>query len=132
MITKEQRQQAEALYLKMYNRTTKDDKIEFIDIYEKQRAFLYGHSKEVLEAYKTSQNILRFMMKFFLWPVIADFILMFWGFLEGMRTNNIFNGYFVFGCIFFILYCGVLFGILWYRCLKAEKKHKGNVIWLNY
>ena len=132
MLTKEQQKQAEALYFRMYNRTVKDDNIKVIDIYEPQSAYLYGRTKEALKAYKTSQNILRFMLTFFMWPVIADFILIFFGFLYGMKTADMFNGYFVVGCIFFVLYCGVFFNILWYKARKAEKLHKGQVVWINY
>lgn len=132
MLTKEQQKQAEALYFRMYNRTVKDDNIKVIDIYEPQSAYIYGSTKEALKAYKTSQNILRFMLTFFMWPVIADFILIFFGFLYGMKTADMFNGYFVVGCIFFILYGGVFFNILWYKVRKAEKLYKGRVVWVNY
>lgn len=132
MLTKEQQKQAEALYFRMYNRTVKDDNIKVIDIYEPQSAYLYGRTKEALKAYKTSQNILRFMLTFFMWPVIADVLILFYGFFYGTQIGNIFNGYSIFGFVFFFLYCGVFFGILCYKCVKADKAVKGRVVWVNY
>ena len=40
-----------------------------IDVYEKQHAYLYASSEEAVKAYKTQQNIIRWMMTYFLWPV---------------------------------------------------------------
>lgn len=132
MMTKVQEREAIKKYYDTYGRTPLEDGVKVIDIYTKQKAFLYGRTKEAVDAYKKSQNILRFILTFFMWPIVANVLLMFFGFKEGAKNNNMINGYFIFGCIFFVLYCGVFFGILCYRCQKAEKKHKGNVVWLNY
>ena len=37
-----------------------------IDVYEKQHAYLYASSEEAVKAYKTQQNIIRWMMTYFL------------------------------------------------------------------
>ena len=66
MITEEQKKQAEDLYLRAYNHYPKDDKVKVIDIYEPQSAYLYGRTKEAVDAYKTSQNIIRFMLVYFM------------------------------------------------------------------
>ena len=44
-----------------------------IDVYEKQHAYLYASSEEAVKAYKTQQNIIRWMMTYFLWLSIRRF-----------------------------------------------------------
>ena len=49
-----------------------------IDIYEKQHAYLYAETEEAIAAYKTHQNIIRWIMCFYLWPLAANTILLFY------------------------------------------------------
>lgn len=45
-----------------------------IGVYERQNAYLYATSKKVIKAYKTQQNIIRWMMLWYLWPFPIIFI----------------------------------------------------------
>lgn len=117
-------------FKKTYDKTPEECGYPFIGIYKKQHAYLYGRSEKAIAAYKTSQNIIRWMMTFFMWPVAIDATLCFYWLI---RTQADLLHPMVVGTIsFFVLWCVVLFGILWHKVYKTEKLHKDNVIYLNY
>ena len=61
-------------FTRRYGKTPKEFGFTEIGIYEKQNAFLYAVSKEVIQAYIMQQNILRWLMKWYIWPMIVAFI----------------------------------------------------------
>ena len=63
------------LYRKAYGKTPKSLGFTEISVYEKQRAFLYAKSLAAIEAYKTQQNIVRWMMTWFVWPIAVVFLV---------------------------------------------------------
>ena len=62
------------LFKSTYNKTPEEAGFPVIGIYKRQNAFLYAVSEETIEAYKTQQNILRFMMLWYMWPLLIMFI----------------------------------------------------------
>ena len=50
------------LFWRTYSRTPQEAGYPVIDVYEKQNAFLYAASKDVIKAYKIQQNILRWII----------------------------------------------------------------------
>ena len=99
-----------------------------IDVYEKQHTYLYASSEEAAKAYKTQQNIIRWMMAYFLWPVAVDATLFFYAAARFQRLNHPL----IICCIAFYACWGLLLLILAYKAFKAEKKQKNKVLWLNY
>ena len=63
-----------SLFKLAYGKTPQEAGFSVIDIYEKQNAFLYAVSEETIKAYKTQQNILRFIMLWYMWPLLIMFI----------------------------------------------------------
>lgn len=63
------------LFRKAYGKTPKSLGFTEISVYEKQHAFLYAKSLAVIEAYKTQQNIVRWMMTRFVWPIAVVFLV---------------------------------------------------------
>ena len=132
MITQKQQKEAEKLYQNMFRCLPAVDGYKYVDIYEKQSAYLYGKSSEAIEAYKTCQNIIRFMLTGFMWPLVVDIIILFWGMFKGIHPEGIIiNWQLVSGTLFFIGYF-IYFLILWHKCSVAEKKVNGNLVWINY
>ena len=60
--------EAVELFKQTYGNSPKNLGFPAIAMYEKQSAFLYATSDEVIRAYKTQQNILRWFMSWFMWP----------------------------------------------------------------
>ena len=99
-----------------------------IDVYEKQHAYLYASSEEAVKAYKTQQNIIRWVMTYFLWPVAVDTALLFYAAVRFQKLNHPL----IICCIAFYACWGLLLLVLAHKAFKAEKKQKNKVLWLNY
>ena len=69
------RDEAVALFKKNYGKSPKEAGFPLMDIYEKQNAFLYAVSAEVIQAYKTQQNIIRWLITRFTWICAAVMII---------------------------------------------------------
>lgn len=89
-----------------------------IDVYEKQHAYLYASSEEAVKAYKTQQNIIRWMMTYFLWPVAVDTTLLFYAAVRFQKLNHPL----IICCIAFYACWGLLLLVLAHKAFKAEKK----------
>lgn len=101
-----------------------------ISIYKKQKAYLYGQSQETVQAYKKQQDILRWLIKFYLTPFLIGGILLFREiFLFIFEKKETPLLYFAGG--FMVLWL-TLFVVLYYKSLKASKISKKKVIWINY
>ena len=55
-------EEATALFVATYGKTPRECNLTEIGVYEKQRAYLYAHSKEEIVAYRTCQNIIRWII----------------------------------------------------------------------
>ncbi len=117
-------------FVKQYGKTPKECGYPIIDVYKKQSAFLYGKSLEAIKGYKTCQNILRWMMIWYLLPMIIAFIVFTFGLLQYCNNNEV-NHLIVISLSFFAFWI-TLFIVLSIKVKKADKVSKNNVIWLNY
>ncbi len=112
---KNDQDRAIALFEKYYEVTPSQKGVPVIDIY--RGLFLYAASNEVLEACKKSQDILRFMMMYFMWPLVGIVILFFVGLSEGNAMSSLC----LFSYVFFVLW-GILFIVLLIKYNKANKQ----------
>ena len=126
---KKQIEEAIALFERQYGAKPENTDFRVIDIYKKQRAYLYGTSQEVINAYKTSQNIARWIIVYYFWPIIVDVILLFICLLKyEANIDNLASKILIgFGAAWV-----VLFFVLWYIVIQSEKKIRGKVVWHNY
>lgn len=83
----------------------------------------------MINAYKTSQNIARWIIVYYFWPIIVDVILLFICMLKyEANIDNLASKILIgFGAAWVVL----LF-VLWYIVIQSEKKIRGKVVWLNY
>ncbi|MBQ8750641.1 MAG: hypothetical protein IJZ30_03275 [Alphaproteobacteria bacterium] len=117
-------------FVKQYGKTPKECGYPIIDVYRKQSAFLYGKSLEAIKGYKTCQNILRWLMTWFLFPMVMAFIVFMFGLLQYCNDSKV-NPLIVISLSFFAFWI-ILFIIQYIRVKKADKVSRNNVIWLNY
>lgn len=89
---------------------------------------MYASSEEAVKAYKTQQNIIRWVMTYFLWPVAVDTTLLFYAAVRFQKLNHPL----IICCIAFYACWGLLLLVLAHKAFKAEKKQKNKVLWLNY
>ena len=65
-----------------------------IDIYEKQRAYIYAKDEKTLKAFKSSQNIIRWIILWGFWPIFLCLcIIFFYGIprvetIEDLQNNT--------------------------------------------
>ena len=76
--------EAISLFKLAYGKTPQEAGFPVIGVYEKQDAFLYAVSEETIKAYKTQQNIFRFMMLWYMWPLFIIFV----NFFEALLTYH--------------------------------------------
>ena len=62
------------LFKESYGKTPKEAGLPIIALYKKQNAYLYAVSQKVINAYKTQQNIIRWMMLWYFWPFPVAFV----------------------------------------------------------
>ena len=62
------------LFKMRYGKTPSESGLPVIGLYEKQSAYLYATSEAVINVYNTQQNIIRWMMLWYLWPFPIAFI----------------------------------------------------------
>ena len=118
------------LFKEKYGKTPQELGFPVISVYEKQSAFIYAHSEEVIKAYKTQQNILRWIMTRFMWPLAIVMIIGLGALVKYQDTSHpLFSAIFA----FFAAYM-VFFFILFIKVKRAEKLIKlgKNVTYLNY
>ena len=100
-----------------------------IDVYQRQRAYLYGKDEEAVKAYKKGSNLMRNSLMLGIIGCLAVlFVFAAWYiFYNDKVIHPLSIGAVAIGIVDFF---GVL--IAYFRCLKYEKAHKGKVIFLNY
>lgn len=119
---------AVCLFQNRFGQTPQESNYPVISIYEKQHAYLYAETKEAVVAYKTCQNILRWIMRFYLWPIALAVAVLFVG---AFKFQNLTHPMVLGAFVFFVCWV-IVFFVLCYKVLKADKKQKDKVIWLNY
>ena len=97
-------EEATAKFVAVYGKTPRECNLTEIGIYEKQSAYLFAHSKEEIVAYKTCQNIIRWMMVWYLWPLALMMIVFIFFALPEVIAGNWLSIAFV-GPVAFLL-CG--------------------------
>jgi hypothetical protein len=126
----ERTKEAINLFEKNYGKTPKEAGFPVIGIYERQSAFLYAASEEVIKAYKTHQNIIRGTMFWALCPLILVMI----NYFDAVeRYQEMFHWRCVISYVFLAVWLVVVV-TLYIKVLKLGKKFKlcENIIYLNY
>ena len=85
--------EAISLFKRTYGKTPQEIGFTEFDIYKKQNAFLYASSQQVIKAYKMQQNILRWIMRWYLGPIFCAWHILFFS-VSGL---------------YYSLYCGLKF-----------------------
>ena len=62
------------LFEMRYGKTPSKAGFPVIGLYERQNAYLYATSEKVIKAYKIQQNIIRWMMLWYFWPLPVAFV----------------------------------------------------------
>ncbi len=126
----ERTDEAIALFKKQYGKTPKEAGFPVIGIYERQSAFLYASSEEVIKAYKTEQNIIRGTMFWAVWPLI---LVMINYANAAVWYHDVFHWRCVTSYVFLAVWLVVVV-TLYIKVLKLGKKFKlgENIIYLNY
>lgn len=117
-----------SLFKSRFGKTPEESPFPIIGIYKKQHAYLYGATEEAIAAYKKSQNIIRWEVKFYIWPIVLDFIIFFWGIFKFQSLTHP------------IIWIAAAFFICWFillivlQCIVTitDKKIKGKILFLNY
>ena len=118
------------LFEKNYGKTPKEAGFPVIGIYERQSAFLYATTEEVIKAYKTEQNIIRGTMFWALWPLILVMI----NYFDAVeRYQEMFHWRCVVSYVFLPVWLVVVV-TLYIKVLKLGKNFKlgKNITYLNY
>lgn len=121
-------EKATALFQEKFGMPFPRSKYPVIEVYKEKRMYLYAASKEAAQAFKICQNIIRWLMLFYLWPLILGLIV----FIRKIVKSHDWSSPLIQGVVIFCIIWICLFFILWYKAAKADKKQKGKVIWLNY
>ena len=126
----ERTDEAITLFKKQYGKTPKSLGFTEISIYEKQHAFLYAKSLEVIEAYKTQQNILRWIITWFVVLIVIAVLIWFVALAEYKNPMHPL-------CIACYIFYGVWVVLLIVMDIKVKKAEKlikmgKNITYLNY
>lgn len=118
------------LFKEKYGKTPKELGFPVIDIYEKQNAFLYAVSEEVIAAYKLQQNITRGMWLWGIWPLL---VVLFVEFIAIGKYQDLWHPLSIAGHVIFGI-TAVLYTVLYVKARNAEKLfHLGDdITFLNY
>ena len=120
---------AKFLFEVKYNCSPEEYGYPVIDVYQRQRAYLYGKDEEAVKVYKKCQNLIRNSLMLGIIGCLALlFVFAAWCVFSSDKVIHPLSiGALAIGIIDFF---GVL--IAYFRCRKYEKAHKGKVIFLNY
>ncbi|MBQ8480998.1 MAG: hypothetical protein IJ532_00490 [Alphaproteobacteria bacterium] len=118
------------LFKEKYGKTPKELGFSVIGVYEKQHAFLYADSENVIAAYKTHQNIIRWQISWYIWllvPVMLNYFDTFF------RYQDVTHWRCLTTYIFLAVWC-VLGIVQWVRVKRFDRLIKlgNNITYLNY
>ena len=118
------------LFKERYGKTPSKAGLPVISIYERQSAYLYATSEKVINAYKTQQNIIRWLMLWYLWPFPVAFI---GTTMTMIKYVSFTHPSFVAWCFFTAIWTILGFGLI-AKALIASRivKFGKNVTYLNY
>ena len=118
------------LFKEAYDKTPSEAGFPVIGLYERQHAYLYATSRKVIKAYKTQQNIIRWMMSWYLWPFPVAYAGLMFTFAEYRSFTHLsFVALCCFTSIWTILgFVLIAKGLIVSRVIKFGK----NITYLNY
>ncbi|MBE6443174.1 MAG: hypothetical protein E7020_00710 [Alphaproteobacteria bacterium] len=126
----EQTSKAVDLFKERYDKTPSEAGFPIIGIYERQSAYLYATSRKVIKSYRMQQNIIRWLMLWYLWPFPIIFI---GTTMTMMKYTSLTHPSFVAWCSFAAIW-SILGFVLCAKALIASRivKFNENVTYLNY
>ena len=126
----EQTPKAVDLFKKKYGKTPTEAELPVIGLYERQSAYLYATSEDVIKAYKTQQNIIRWIMLWYFWPFPIAFV---GTTMTMVKYTSLTHPSFIAWCSFTALW-SILGFVLMAKGLIASRivKIGENVTYLNY
>lgn len=123
---------AEAInyYKERYYKTPKEDGFPVVGIYEKQSAYLYATSEKVIQAFKTQQNMIRWIMVWYFLPFPFIWIGLMATYL--MYTSLTYPTFIA--CSFFMALWSILGIVLMIKVWNASRivKLGNNITYINY
>ena len=126
----ERTKEAINLFKERYGKTPKELGLPVIGIYEKQHAFLYADTEEVIKAYKTHQNIMRWQISWYIWllvPAMINFCYVLFRYQDVMNWRGL--------ATYVFLGIWIILGIVqWLRAKRLDRliKQGENITFLNY
>lgn len=125
-------QRAIDLFILRVGKTPKECGYQVIDIYEKQKAFIYAPDKDAIKNYKSSQSIIRWIMVWGFIPLLIAFsVIFFYGISYLEKAGTLWNPITIGASVFFILW-SILMLILCFIAFKHHKLVDNKVYWINY
>lgn len=125
-------QRAIDLFILRVGKTPKECGYQVIDIYKKQKAFIYAPDNDAVKNYKSSQSIIRWIMVWGFIPLLLAFsIVFFYGFPHFEKTGDFWDPVIIGTSAFFVLWSVLIF-ILCTIALIRNKRVDNKVYWINY
>ncbi len=129
---KKQREQAIALFSKKFGKTPQECGFPVVDIFEKQKVYIYAPDKDLAEAYKSLQCVIRWILMWSWWPLLlAVFIFFFYGMPKYAQTGNLLDPITVLTAIFLVVWI-ILVGLHCHWGYTLGKKCGKSVCYINY
>lgn len=113
------------LFVSRYGQTPLELGVPVIDVFNRQHAFLYATSKEALNAYKLEQNIIYWMSHYYILPVFAVAVLLFYA---AFNYANIPDHPLIIFSVWALIILTLGLIVAWYVTALAGKKCSYSVI----
>ena len=126
------KQEATDLFIATIGKKPQECGYQVIDIYKQQKAYLYATTPQKAKAYKASQNIMRWIMRWGFIPLILCIgLLLFYGMSHIQKMEDWQDPVIVAILAFFGSWCVVLVALS-YQCYKISQKNQKFVCWIHY
>ena len=128
---KKQEKEAIDLFIASVGKEPKACGYNAIDIYEKQRAYIYTKDEKTLKAFKSSQNIIRWIILWGFWPIFLCLcIIFFYGIPRVETIEDLQKPLIMASIVFFVAWIILLLSL----CLRAYilGKQAKSAYWINY
>lgn len=119
------------LFITSVGKKPKDCGYNAIDIDEKKRAYLYAKDEKTLKAFKSQQNIIRWIMLWGFWPIVLCLCLIFFYGIPRVETIEDLQKPLIMASIVFFVAWTILLLSLCIRAYILEKQAK-SAYWINY